>query len=429
MRLWGALENGKKRAIEIAHRRWGKDDVALHRTACAAMERVGTYWHMLPEAAQARKAIWEAVNPRTGKRRIDEAFPAAMRDTTREQEMFIRFVNGSTWQVVGSDNFDSLVGSPPIGVVFSEWALADPRAWAYIRPILAENGGWALFITTPRGPNHAQNMYEGAVNDNEWFAERLPATETNVFTPEQLERELREYIREYGPQIGKAMFDQEFMCSFDAPMLGAFYASLMQEAADQGRIGKVHYERAVKVDTAWDLGMRDSTAIWFLQRVGREIRVIDYLESAGVGLDWYAKELSTKPYVYGEHFLPHDVEVKELGTGRSRLEMLRSLGIGNIRVIPQLPVPDGINAVRLILPRCWFDAEKCQRGILALRTYRQEWDDKLKNLKPTPFHGWESHAADAMRYAAIAYREPHVALNAGDRYARKPKSSTGWMAA
>ena len=156
---WDYLEKGGKLAYVIAHRRWGKDDIALHWTACAAFDRVGTYWHLLPQASQARKAVFEAINPHTGLRRIDEAFPRELRETTRENEMFIRFKNGSTWQVVGSDNYDSLVGSPPVGVVMSEWALAKPQAWAYLRPILKENGGWAAFITTPRGRNHCHRMF------------------------------------------------------------------------------------------------------------------------------------------------------------------------------------------------------------------------------------------------------------------------------
>jgi hypothetical protein len=171
--LWGYLENGGLRADVAAHRRWGKDDVALNWAAVASQQRIGTYWHLLPEASQARKAIWEAINPHTGKRRIDEAFPKAMRETTLNNEMFIRFKNGSSWQVIGSDNYDSLVGAPPVGITFSEWALARPEAWTYLRPILAENGGWALFIWTPRGRNHATRAFEAREQDRAgWFTQR-----------------------------------------------------------------------------------------------------------------------------------------------------------------------------------------------------------------------------------------------------------------
>jgi hypothetical protein len=220
MPLWKYLWQGGRRAISIWHRRSGKDDVCLHWAAVSAIRKKATYWHMLPEAAQARKAIWEAINPHSGKRRIDEAFPKGIRASTREQEMFIRFESGSTWQVVGSDNFNSLVGSPPFGVVFSEWALADPDAWAYLRPILAENGGWAAFVTTPRGKNHAKTMYDYALTDPRWYAERLPATETKVFTAEQLEYERLEYIAQWGESLGNALFEQEYLCSWEGAWPG-----------------------------------------------------------------------------------------------------------------------------------------------------------------------------------------------------------------
>jgi len=218
--LWDYLETGGKRACAIWHRRSGKDDVCLHWTATAAMKRVATYWHMLPEASQARKAIWDAVNPHTGKRRIDEAFPQEIRATTREQEMMIRFKNGSTWQVMGSDNYDSQVGSPPAGLVFSEWALADPAAWAYLMPIVSENNGWCLFISTPRGENHCKTTYEFGITEPGWFSELLTVNDTTVFSEKQLASIRRELISQYGPSRGEAMFKQEYYCSWSAAFTG-----------------------------------------------------------------------------------------------------------------------------------------------------------------------------------------------------------------
>ena len=355
---------------------------------------------MLPEAAQAKKAIWNAVNPHTGQKRIDEAFPPSLRARTNNTEMLIEFKNGSTWQLVGSDNYNSLVGSTPRGVVFSEWALADPRAWAFVRPILLENGGWALFNYTPRGGNHGRTIYENGVQDESWFAEKLPASQTDVFTPEQLASERGEYIRENGAELGRALYDQEYGCSFDAAVLGAYYGLPMTEAEEEKRITVVPREGGALVHTAWDLGRTDHTSIWFFQLVGRSIRLIDFYSSSGVDLDHYAEVLSGKGYRYGTHLLPHDVNVTDLSAKKTRKEILIGLGMKNIRVVPLAPVQDGIAAVRSILPRCWFDLEKCSHGISALREYRSEWDDKLKTLRPTPLHNWASHPADAFRYLA-----------------------------
>ena len=399
--VWKYLKDGGKRAVAVWHRRAGKDEFCLRWASVAAFEQIGNYWHMLPEAAQARKAIWDAVNPHTGKKRIDEAFPLELRRTTRQQEMMIEFVNGSTWQLVGSDNFNSLVGSTPRGVVFSEWALADPRAWAFVRPILLENGGWALFNYTPRGNNHGRTIFEAARDDDSWFAQLLPADQTGVFTTEQLRSEEQEYIREYGGDLGRSLFRQEYFCSFDAAVLGAYYALEMGEADAEGRIAGVPYEKGHLVHTAWDLGYSDHTSIWFFQMVGREIRMIDFYTSSGVGLDHYAGVLQSKGYRYGTHLLPHDVEVKDLGTGRSRRETLASLGLNNIKVVPNQRINEGINAVRSILSRCWWDKTKCAHGVSALREYRSAWDEKLKTLKPAPLHDWASHPADAFRYLAM----------------------------
>lgn len=397
---WTALEQGRKRGVLVWHRRAGKDDIALHWSACQLHQRIGNYWHMLPEASQARKAIWEAINPHTGKLRIDEAFPQALRETTRSNEMFIKFKCGSSWQVVGSDNYNSLVGTPPVGVVFSEYALADPQAWAYLRPILAENGGWALFIYTPRGRNHGLTLYEAARDDPNWYAEILTAEQTGVFSPETLAAEKRELAREHGDAAGGAMFQQEYFCSFNAPMLGAYYAEEMDRAERDKRITRVPWEPASPVHTAWDLGIGDSTAIWFVQRVGREWRWIDYLENHGVGLDWYARELKAKPYVYGEHVLPHDANVKELTSGITRTEFLSRHAIRG-RVLANQRLEDGVQALRNVLSQSWFDAENCARGIECLRQYRREYDEVRKVFSNKPLHDWTSHGADAARYMAL----------------------------
>lgn len=401
-KLWDYLENGGKRAIAIWHRRAGKDEVFLHRTAVATHERVGTYWYMLPEAAQARKAIWEAVNPHTGRRRIDEAFPRGLREATRENEMFIRFRNGSTWQVVGSDNYNSLVGSPPVGVVFSEFALSDPNAWGYIQPILLENGGWAAFNSTPRGRNHLHALYELARNDPDWFAEVLAASDTGLFDDGQLEKTRKEMCAFYGPDDGDGRFRQEYLCSFAGGMLGAYYARMMEDAEAGGRVANVPHDPRLSVHTSWDLGKNDANSIWCWQLVASEVRAINYLENSGVGPDWYIRELTKLPYTWGEHILPHDAGVEEYTSDRTREAVIQSLGFRNTRVLPRSSIQDGINAVRMILPRMWFDREKTARGRECLINYRREWDDKRRCYSDRPYHDWSSNGADSARYFAVA---------------------------
>lgn len=401
---WEAWEQGCKRELLIWHRRAGKDDVALHKAAVAAHLRPATYWHMLPEYAQARKAIWNAVNPHTGRRRIDEAFPHELRTNTNEQEMFIRFKSGSTWQVVGSDRYDSLVGTPPAGVVLSEWALANPSAWAYLAPILAENGGWAAFITTPRGRNHVKTMLDMARNDARWFTQVLTVEDTKAISLETVEEQRKDYHSLYGQDAGDALIEQEYWCSFEAAILGAYWGKEIVAAERDGRITSVPVDENAKVDVAWDLGIDDSMALWFFQVCGSEIHLVDYYEANGQGFEHYAQVKREKGYDYGADWVPHDARVRELGTGRTRIETMKLMGF-NPRLVPDHKVMDGINAARQSLPRCWFDADRCERGLECLRQYRADWDDDKKVFKEHPRHDWTSHGADAFRYMSMAWRE------------------------
>ena len=370
MALWSYLQGGGLRAVEVAHRRWGKDDIALHRTAVASTRRIGNYWHMLPQFNQCRKAIWEAVNPRTGMKRIDEAFPEEMRSSTRSTDMYIGLKNGSSWQVVGSDNFNALVGSPPIGIVFSEYALSDPRSWAYLSPILEENGGWAAFISTSRGDNHMKKMLDFARITPGWFAQVLTAEQTAVFTAVRLKEIQAELIGTFGPEMGEAMFQQEYMCSFQGAVMGSYYGKQMALARKEGRITRVPYETGAEVYTFWDLVVDDSMTIWFVQFIGRETRCIDYYENSGMGLAHYAKILKDKPYVYGDHYMPHDAAVREMSAGehaKSRVEVAEELGIKPIIVVERPrntdAVMNGIEAARNALGACWFDEVKVPRHI------------------------------------------------------------------
>lgn len=415
--LWSALDT-KKRAIAIWHRRAGKDDVLLHKTACSMFRRPGVYWHMLPQAAQARKAIWSAVNPHTGRKRIDEAFPLELRKTTRENEMAIEFVNGALWQVVGSDNFNSLVGSPPVGVCFSEWALANPQAWSFIRPVLAENGGWAAFITTPRGRNHAAKMYEDAIKDPAWFAQKLSADQTSVFTDAQLTTERNELVRELGADEGEAMFRQEYMVDFAASVPGAFWGRELGALEAGGRTGTVPHATG-PVFTAWDIGFGDTCVIWIVQPDGLGWRFLGCIHGNGAGLDYYANALQDwqkrhPGAVFGGHLWPHDGGNGNFATGETYKQTAEKLGIAPITVLERTDnLFNDINTARQALASCAFNTRDpaVEHGFRALQEYVRDWDDERKVFKRMPLHNWASHFADAFRYFAVGrHRLPRSTL-------------------
>lgn len=402
---WNAWEAGCKRSLLIWHRRAGKDDVALHQAAVAAHQRVANYWHCLPMYEQARKAIWEAINPHTGKRRIDEAFPPEIRARQDSQSMTVEFKSGSIWRVVGSDNPNSLVGAPPAGIVFSEWALANPSTWGYLAPILEENNGWASFITTPRGRNHVKSMYDMAVKNPKWFAQTLTVNDTGAISLSQVEEQRLEYHAIYGEEAGDALIEQEYFCSFEAAILGAYYGKEIVRAEKEGRIASVAWNPDLPVHTAWDLGVGDSTAIWFFQVFFSELLIIDYYENHGYGADHYVETLNAKPYTYGTDYVPQDAKVREWGSnGRTRIEALVSMG-RKPKVVMAHKLDDGINAARQAVNRAVFDDAMCIKGIECLRQYRREWDDDNKVFRNIPKHDWTSHGADAWRYLSLAWKE------------------------
>lgn len=405
--MWEYFEGGGRRAVLLWHRRAGKDDNSLHFMATRVFERVATYWYMLPEYGQARKSMWEAINPHTGKRRLDEAFPLAIRAKTRETDMTIIFKNGSVLNFVGADNYNSVVGSPPFGIVMSEYSLTSPLAWAYLQPILEENGGWIIFNFTARGDNHAARLFKGRSKNPHWFTQKCLPAETGVFRQDQL-REIREGLIElYGEDDGDALFQQEYNCSFAAALVGAYYAKLLARAETDKRRTRIPYDPALPVYTAWDLGVDDSTAIWVAQIVGLEVRLIDYYEANGQGLEHYVAWLKGRGYEnFAEHFLPHDIEVQELGNGKTRIETLDSLGIrrSTVRVIPRMNPSERINAVRQLLPRCYFDEDKTAPGWDALANYRREFDRERKIYLSTPVHDWSSHGSDSFGHLAMGLK-------------------------
>ena len=413
MPAWEYLENGGRHAELVWHRRSGKDEVALHRTACAAFERVAGYWHMLPEYSQARKAIWDAVNPHTGKRRIDEAFPPELRKSTRAQEMQIEFLNGSTWQVVGSDRFDSLVGSAPAGIVYSEWALANPNARAYLRPIVNENNGWQIFITTPRGRNHALTTLNAAKKDPRAFAQVLDATETGVFTGPGLELELASYIAEFGEDYGRSKFEQEYLCSFDAANLGAILARQIGIAEKVGRIRPdVELDPLGQpIEISADIGRRDSATWWFWQPAVGGYRVFDYDGGWGIDAEEWCDRLKKKLEQYellgkknplGKIWLPHDARAKTFAAKRSTVEIFaEAFGADRVAITPNSRISDRVNAARVLIPRIEFNSTKCEKGLDGIRSWSYEYNEEAKIFSSDPLHDWASHDGDGFSYGCL----------------------------
>ena len=403
--LWDYLMGGGREAVAIWHRRAGKDEVGLHATCVAAHRKIATYWHMLPEATQARKAIWDAINPKTGKRRIDEAFPRELRETTRDHEMFIKFKCGSTWQVVGSDNYNSLVGSPPAGIVYSEWAIANPSARAYLRPIIAENNGWELFITTPRGRNHALGTYKSAQSNPGSFAQVLTAEQSGAITAELLESERQAYIKEYGVHEGEAFWRQEYMCDFNAANMGAILGRYITDADNDGRIGELDYDPdGAPIEISCDIGFRDTTAWWFWQPRTDGFGLFDYDADSGLNAAEWIDRLKDRigKRKLAKIWLPHDAKAKTFSAQRSAVEQfVNAFGVEHVGIVPDAKKADRINAARSIMPRCYFSEEMCEEGLDALREWSYEWNDDLKVFGKEPRHDWASHPGDAFSYGAL----------------------------
>lgn len=405
--IFKAFDNGIRRIIQIWHRRAGKEKTDINIIAKGIYTDVGAYYYIFPTYNQGKKILWNGAD-KDGTRFLDH-LPKETRLRTVGNEMFIEFKNGSTFQVIGSDNIDSIVGTNPKGVVFSEYSLQDPTAWDYIRPILAENGGWAIFNFTPRGNNHAKDLLDYALSDPEhWFVSNLTVEDTKAISQEVLEQEKKEIIAKNGDD---SVFRQEYMNSFSASMTGTYYGKLIEGMESQGRITNVPYDANLPVHTWWDLGVNDSMTIGFFQIHRLEVRMIDYFEGSGEGLGYYINELSKKPYVYGKHFAPHDIAVKEMGTGKSRYESALALGLkfemiatkdGGVKsAVPNLSIEDGIDAVRRRISTLYIDKEKCAKAIKALKHYQKDFDEKNKVYRNNPKHDWSSHCADMMRYWAI----------------------------
>lgn len=399
MPMYNAMMGGsRRRAACVWHRRAGKDLTCMNLTVPWMFERVGLYWHVLPNYTQGRKIVWNGMDG-TG-RPFRDYIPSEMISKQRDDEMMVKLKNGSIWQVVGGDNPDRLVGSNPVGIVFSEYSLHNPECWDLLRPILNENGGWAIFIYTARGHNHGYRLLRAAQDmPQTWFTEVLTVDDTRrpdgtpVITPEMIDEERRS-------EMPEELIRQEYYCDFSAPLVGSYFGQMLDQAHKDDRITDIPYKRELKVHTSWDIGLRDSTAIWFFQFAGDFINYIDFHQDSGIGVEGYVKVLKDKPYVYGHHYGPHDVAHGDWSTGKTKFEVAWELGI-RFDVCPKLDKEEQINAGRRLLSRSRFDKIKCDKGLEALHHYRKEWDRRNRLWSSKPVHDWSSHPSDAFLTGAV----------------------------
>ena len=390
--LHAALDTNRF-VVAVCHRRFGKTVCAVNQLIKGALTSKRPrprYHYIAPTFRQGKAACWDYL----------KHFASAVPNWEKnESELRVDFPNGGQVQILGADNPDSMRGIYSDGAVFDEYGLQPPNVFTEVmRPALADRIGWAMFIGTPNGKNQFYDIVQQAKVSPGWFFAEYRASDTGIVDPKEL-------------QAAKSVmtadeYRQEFECSFEASVKGAIYAAELAAVRAAGRVTMVPYDPVLSVDTHWDLGIGDSTAIWFVQSTrSGEVRVIDYYEQDGEGLPHYAQILNARGYSYGQHYAPHDIQVRELGSGRSRLETAASLGI-RFKITPNIPIEEGIHAARMLLPRCWFDATRCAAGLEALQHYRRDYNSRLNEFKPTPVHDWAEHGASAFRYLALNQKTP-----------------------
>lgn len=390
-----AMFSGKRRAMLVWHRRAGKDIATLNFMVNQMAKNKGVYYYFFPTFRQARAVIWDGIDE--SGRKILSAFPKELIDgKPNETQMKIKLINGSLFQLVGTDNYDAIAGTNPRGCVFSEYSLQDPTCWQMIiSPILVKNKGWAVFNGTPRGKNHQYDLDVVArANPDVWYYQKLTIDDTKLITHDQIEQERREGKNE-------EIIQQEYWCSYDRGIDGSWFGRAVEKARREGRIGRIAYEPRTPVNTYWDIGVGDSTAIIFAQQVGTEFRLIDYYENQGEGITHYVKNLQGRPYIYGEHYFPHDAGSRSLQTGTSLQAIAAELGLKAI-VLERDNFEYGIEMARNLLATCWIDETKCAHLLKCLESYHKKFNDKMNVYSDMPIHDWSSHGADSFRYCAVA---------------------------
>lgn len=379
----------------LHHRRSGKDKTCLNIVAREMQENIGNYYYLFPTYAQAKKAIWEG----RGKDEVKylDHFPKKLIDgKPNDTELKIRYKNGSLFQLIGVEDPDRVVGTNPRGIVFSEYSLQNPKAWDYLSPILAENGGWAIFNFTPRGKNHAYKLWNLAQNNPKWFTSKLTVDDTKVLTEEDINEERRTHTEDF--------IQQEYYCSFISATQGSIYWQDVDAAEKNDQFKDVPHDPRLLVHTVWDLGKNDTNCIGFYQSNGLTVRKIDYLSGNRKGLPDWIREVRAKGYNYGKHFAPHDIQVSDysLTGNQSRWEVAKDLGL-EFEIVPNLSIQEGIEAGRRLFKRLYVDKTKCADWLEAIPQYTREYDEENKIFKDKPLHDWTSHFADEHRYAALVY--------------------------
>jgi hypothetical protein len=384
-------------AVVVAHRRCGKTVSCINDLIFRALtedKEHGQYAYVAPYYSQAKNIAWDYL----------QRYAKPVMAKANQSELWVELINGAKIKLYGADNPDALRGLYLDGVVLDEYADMRPRMWGeIIRPLLADRQGWAVFIGTPKGHNAFYDIYENASKSDNWFVKTLRASQTNLLAEAEL--------RDAQASMSQDQYEQEFECSFEAAILGAYYGKEMRVLADAGRITKVEHDPLFSTFTAWDLGYSDDTAIWWFQVVYGELRILDYHSSNGHQVSYYTDLLNSKErefgYKYGNHYLPHDARAKTLASGgKSIIEQISSkIPLTSLKIVPSLSLQDGIQATRLALMRSWFDAERCQEGIECLRQYQREYDEDKKVFRDKPKHDFTSHGADAFRMLSIAWKE------------------------
>jgi hypothetical protein len=383
----------------VCHRRFGKSVCAvnhLQKAAVTCPRPRPRFGYIAPTYTQGKSIAWDYM------KHYAAPIPG---HTVHESELRIGYPNGGQVRIFGADNPDSLRGLYFDGIVLDEYGLHPPKIYTEVlRPAISDREGWALFLGTPNGKNqfydiiNGKDEFLGARNDPTWFYGEYKASQTGILIAPELHSARQAMTADE--------YAQEYECSFEASVQGAVYAREMQAVREQGRVTRVPIEPMLPVDTDWDLGMGDSTAIVFSQTLySGEVRIVDYYEHSGEGLAFYKQVLTDKGYTYGVHWAPHDIQVKELGVGRSRLETAGSLGL-HFSVTPKVSVDDGIHAVRMLLPKCWFDADRAGDCVEVLQNYRWDYNTRIHEFKHLPVHDWASHGADAFRGLAVRHQTP-----------------------